>query len=204
MIVYSIKEIFYSLQGEGVRAGIPHVFVRFAGCNLDCAIKAGPLSPGGFQCDTDWKNGTAMTIEQLLEAIQVTDVGKCHWVLLTGGEPALQIDSALIQSLQELEYGIAIETNGTCDLPVEIDWVTCSPKVGPIRLKYADELRCVLVAGQPLPNPQDLPSSANYLISPASDGDQLNRENVEWCMKLVMASPVWRLSVQYHKVLRIR
>jgi organic radical activating enzyme len=202
--VYSIKEIFYSLQGEGVRAGIPHVFVRFAGCNLDCAMEAGPLSPGGFQCDTDWKNGTAMSIEQLVQTIQDTDVGNCKWVLLTGGEPALQVDSALIQTLKAMEYSIAIETNGTVELPQELDWVTCSPKVGTIRLKYADECRCVLAVGQPLPDPIDLPSSANYLISPASDGEKLNRENAEWCMNLVMGSPVWRLSVQYHKVLEIR
>jgi 7-carboxy-7-deazaguanine synthase len=202
--MYWVKEIFYSLQGEGMRAGIPHVFVRFAGCNLDCAMSPGPLSPGGFDCDTNWKNGTSYSLESLIQAICATDTGDCGWVLFTGGEPALQVNRILIDRLRDLEYSMAIETNGTLELPQGIDWITCSPKVPPLKLQYADECKCVLTAGQPLPDLEKLPASANYLVSPASDRNELVKENMDWCMKLVMDSPIWRLSVQYHKVWKIR
>ena len=202
--MYSVKEIFYSLQGEGVRAGMPHVFVRFAGCNLDCAKAPGPLSPGGFDCDTDWKNGTSMSLDDILREVEATDQGGCGWILFTGGEPALQLDEPLIQALREREYSIAIETNGTVELLDGIDWICCSPKVQPIRIRYADECRCVLASGQQPPSMKALPPAANYLISPANDGDTLNMENAKWCMNLVLQNPLWRLSMQYHKVLSIR
>lgn len=202
--MYAVKEIFYSLQGEGVRAGIPHIFLRFAGCNLDCKMQAGPLSPGGFDCDTDWKNGTAMSIDQLIEALEKVNTHHCKWVLLTGGEPAMQLDTDLIDCLIGAGYNMAIETNGTVDVSPEIDWISCSPKVGPYALQYADEVRCVLAVGQTLPDIEQLPTTEHYLVSPANDGDQLNRENAEWCMKLVLDNPMWRMSMQYHKVLKIR
>ncbi|MBP5641807.1 MAG: radical SAM protein, partial [Paludibacteraceae bacterium] len=127
---YKVNEIFYSLQGEGLHTGEPAIFIRFSGCNLACPW-----------CDTDHKAFTEMTAEQI--------TSKCnHYpaqlVVLTGGEPALQADDALIAALHDAGYYIAIETNGTHSLPDDIDWVTCSPKEGShVVLSEADEVKIV-------------------------------------------------------------
>ena len=114
--MYRINEIFYSLQGEGANSGTPAVFVRFAGCNLHCPF-----------CDTDFDTYTEMTAEEILD-----EIGQypADFVVLTGGEPSLQVDDALVDAMHSRDLVIAVETNGTHPLPDNIDWVTVSPKEG--------------------------------------------------------------------------
>ena len=119
---FFVNEIFYSLQGEGVRAGSPSVFVRFGKCNMACKVET-----HGFDCDTEFASGTFLTLPELADL--VNEVGDdCRWIVFTGGEPALQIDEPLIDWFSELGYWLAIETNGSIQLPDGIDWITVSPK----------------------------------------------------------------------------
>ena len=135
---YKIREIFYSLQGEGCNTGLPVVFVRFSGCNLRCPW-----------CDTDFSTYTEYTAEQIVNsAIQLN--AKARYVILTGGEPSLQVDDELINALHNAGYKIAIETNGTRPLPEKIDWITCSPKEGSkLYLQQADEVKVVYTGINP-------------------------------------------------------
>jgi 7-carboxy-7-deazaguanine synthase len=184
---YLINEIFHSLQGEGVRAGIAHVFVRFAKCNLTCNV-----AEHGFDCDTDFEHGQWHTLDQLVAALP-----PCPWVLLTGGEPTLQLDLPLVLALSK-DRRIAIETNGTRFLPIRLNWVCVSPKPGSnVVLKVADEVKCVVQAGQ-TPDPMGV-RSPHYLISPAFKGDELDPDALAWCIDWVKANPRWRLSCQQHK-----
>lgn len=202
---YKVKEIFYSLQGEGARAGSANVFVRFAGCNLQCEMNAHSRSPGGFVCDTDFQRGDSYTAVELGAAIiDAMDDQECQWVILTGGEPLLQVDDQLLGFLQGMKFKIAIETNGTLPAPNHYDWLCVSPKVSERSLKInaADELRYVIRNGQELPQPSI--RGRRYYLSPAWDGDLPNKANLEWCIKLCKENPQWRLSIQQHKVWGVR
>ena len=148
-----INEIFYSLQGEGYHTGIPAVFVRFSGCNLRCPF-----------CDTQHEEGTLMSDEDI-----VMEVAKysTQIVILTGGEPGLWIDEKLVDALHHEGKYVCIETNGTCLLPENIDWVTCSPKEGAkINLDRRDEVKVVYV-GQDVSAYLDL-SASHYFLQPCS------------------------------------
>lgn len=192
---YSIKEIFLSVQGEGVRAGIPHVFVRFAGCNLDCNDET-----MGWCCDTDFTGGVAYELGELIDGIR--RVGEnCRWVLFTGGEPGLQLDRDLVVTLKALGYKTAVETNGTRQLPIEVDWVCVSPKYERPVLKTADEAKYVLAKGQ---EPDVTVQGTHRLVSPAFDGDEPDPDAVMWCVDWVLAHPTWRLSLQTHKWIGVR
>ena len=132
---YKINDIFYSIQGEGYYTGEPAVFVRFSGCNLACSW-----------CDTNHLSGDLMTADEIEKKVTSLWQGKDKnpVVVLTGGEPALQTDDELIQALHAIKAFIAIETNGTRDIPEGIDWITCSPKLNSfLRLKYADEVKVI-------------------------------------------------------------
>lgn len=199
MKTYRINEIFYSLQGEGIRQGTPNVFIRFSGCNLKCA-EDDPHS--GFNCDTEFVSGVPMTIDDI--CAQVGDL--CPSVILTGGEPALQVDQELIDELHRRDFYIAIETNGTQTLPDGIDWICVSPKSAEhtLKIELCDELKYVRHKGQGIPKPSI--TADHYLISPAfkSDGS-VSRDDLEYCIALVKLNPTWRLSVQLHKILyRVR
>lgn len=198
MDTYRINEIFYSLQGEGVRAGTPALFVRFAGCNQVCTAET-----VGFDCDTDHAAAREMTPAEIIGELRSTGP-RCEWVVLTGGEPALQVDRDLIDGLHEAGYRLAIETNGTIELPAGLDWITVSPKgpEGRIRQRTANEVKYVLTAGQPLPT--SAVRADHYLVSPAFRKGQLDPETLSWCIGLVQDNPPWRLSVQLHKLLGIR
>lgn len=196
---YMVKEIFYSLQGEGVRAGTANVFVRFAGCNLACS-----LAKEGFDCDTDFAGGTAMTAREILnEMHRAARLVECDWCILTGGEPALQVDDHLISQLKDEDWKIAIETNGTRCLPDGIDWVCVSPKPHTIiEQRSADEVKFVLDAG--MTPPETSFSADHILVSPAHDGDKPRPGALDWCIQLVKDNPDWRLSVQQHKQWGVR
>lgn len=196
---YMVNEIFYSLQGEGMRAGTANVFVRFAGCNLLCK-----KAVHGFDCDTDFSGGARRTVQEILDGMNRIGRG-CRNVILTGGEPLLQAKADFIYFLKDLGWYVAVETNGTQRIPAAIDWVTVSPKeqdkMAAIPFKV-DELKYVRGCGQGIPVPTV--KASHLLISPAFDGARKDQAALDWCIGLVKENPNWRLSVQQHKTWRIR
>lgn len=197
---YAVNEIFYSLQGEGVLSGTPMLFVRFAGCNLRCSKRN-----SGFDCDTDFSFSYNLSREDLLSTIAQHP---SRWVLLTGGEPALQADQRLIEGIKAEGKSVAIETNGTLLLAEGIDHICVCPKStwGTIRQYRADELKFVRSRGQDIPSPEDIRVNADhYIVSPACQPDgTFDRGDIEWCIKLVKKNPQWRLSMQTHKLINIK
>lgn len=197
---YRVNEVFYSLQGEGLRAGTPNVFVRFSGCNLKCN-----RDEHGFDCDTEFVSGRWLTPRELLDEVRFASKD-CRSIVFTGGEPALQLDERLVRFFHDLGYYLAIETNGTRPLPEGIDWVCVSPKTAEhtLRLSEASEVKYVRAFGQGLPKPRiDAPF---YLISPAFNAEgRVDAQTMKWCVALVRERPdKWRLSVQMHKLWRVR
>lgn len=177
-----INEIFYSLQGEGAHAGTPAVFVRFSGCNLKCAF-----------CDTSHESGSEMSDEEIVEEVCKYP---CRMVILTGGEPGLWIDDALVDLLHKAGKYVSVETNGTQILPETVDWVTCSPKEGTIlRVKHVDEVKVVYL-GQDV-SPYLLIEAKEHFLQPCSC------QNTEEVIEYIKKHPQWRLSLQIHKLINI-
>ncbi|MBL7661356.1 4Fe-4S cluster-binding domain-containing protein [bacterium] len=198
MKTYTINEIFYSLQGEGVRVGTPNIFIRFSGCNETCAIET-----HGFDCDTEFVSGRKLALDEILVELAACGQG-CKAVILTGGEPSLQVDAELVSALKSAGYFLAVETNGSKELPAGIDWICVSPKSAEHTLRQltANEVKYVRAYGQGIPKSS---VQADYkLISPAFQGTTLDPKTLAWCIKLVEENPQWRLSVQQHKFWRIR
>jgi len=212
-MTYSVKEIFYTLQGEGLQAGMPAVFCRFAGCNLWSGREADRSSAVCQFCDTDFVGTDGVGGGKFAHADDLAARISSLWpvanhdhrlVVLTGGEPLLQVDGALIDALHAQGFRIAVETNGTVVAPSGIDWVCVSPKAGaPLVQLTGQELK--LVFPQPLLMPKDLPwdrlSFEHYLLQPM-DGPQVAR-NTQAAIAYCQANPRWRLSVQTHKVVGI-
>jgi 7-carboxy-7-deazaguanine synthase len=195
---YLVNEIFYSLQGEGVRAGTPNLFLRLARCNQQCRVET-----HGFDCDTEFESGRWLTAPEIAaEARQLAS--SCGWLILTGGEPALQVDAELIEVLHQAGLQLAIETNGSVELLPGIDWITVSPKVAEhaIRQRTAHEVKYVRGYGQALP--RTVVTAEHYLLSPAFDGGELDRRALDWCIRLCKENPPWRLSLQQHKLWGVR
>lgn len=210
-MAYSVKEIFYTLQGEGLRAGRPAVFCRFAGCNLWTGREQHRPQAVCQFCDTDFV-GTDGTLGGKFPSAQaLTGVIARQWpadrahryVVLTGGEPLLQVDEAVVQALHAAGFEIAVETNGCVQAPPGIDWICVSPKAASDWIqRTGHELKLVY------PQPGLMPESVNtvgfdhYLLQPM-DGP-LQRENTLAAIAYCQAHPQWRLSVQTHKILNIR
>ena len=203
MKTYKVNSIFYTIQGEGSRVGTPTIFVRFSGCNLKCSKEAGRLSPGGFDCDTEFEGGRQYTADEIIETAKRI-APDCTEIFLTGGEPLIQVDSELLEALHAARYFITAETNGTRQPPDGINWLTCCPKVAEhaIRLTQCDDLKYVRTVGQEIPRPAT--PARNYFISPAFDGLQSDSEAIRWCLQLVTKYPQWRLSIQQHKLIGIQ
>jgi len=210
---YRINEVFYSIQGEGVRAGTANVFVRFAGCNMRCAMEPGPKSPGGFDCDTEFESGRMMTAAEIhARAVELmtgktaesVDTPDRAWMVLTGGEPGLQVDREFVDLMHSSGWKLAIETNGSIELPAGIDWVTVSPKVPEhaIRQRIADEVKYVIAHDQPIP--ETTVQADHYLLSPVFYGTVVSHRALDWCIRLVKENPRWKLSVQQHKAWDVR
>lgn len=199
---YFINEIFYSLQGEGVRAGVPHTFVRFSGCNLQCSADD-PES--GFDCDTEFTSGNPMTAADVVKEIKRISDG-CKNVCLTGGEPTLQVNAELIAALRKEGFWLALETNGTKQVPLDwFEWIAVSPKSADhtIRQRICCEVKYVRNVGQAIPKTSI--EADHYLISPAFVPDgSVSPETLRHCINLVKLNPRWRLSVQQHKLWKIR
>lgn len=195
---YRINEWFYSLQGEGVRAGTPNLFLRFSGCNLLCSKDV-----EGFDCDTEFVSGRNMSADDIVTELRTLSKD-ATWVICTGGEPSLQLDDTLIDRLHEAGLKIAIETNGTRAISEKIDWITVSPKVAEHAIKQtkAHEVKYVRSYGMGIP--KTCVKAEHYLISPAFEGEHLPPNNLEWCIRLCKENPPWRLSLQQHKAWNIR
>jgi 7-carboxy-7-deazaguanine synthase len=207
---YAVKEIFLTLQGEGVHAGRRAVFLRFAGCNLWTGREEDRSAAVCQFCDTDFvgmdgENGGRYDADALAAKVtQLWGGGTDHrYVVITGGEPMLQVDDAIVDALHAHGFTIAIESNGTIATHPGIDWVCISPKAGSDVIQHnGDELK--LVWPQPGSDTAAMESwnFQNYLIQPMDSGDEsLNRANIEAATAFVNAHPKWRLSLQNHKIL---
>lgn len=197
MKTYRINEIFYSLQGEGRHTGRAAVFVRFSGCNLRCPF-----------CDTDYSDYQRMTAEEIVA--KVSQWKDCGFVVLTGGEPALQVDEPLIEALHCEGFYIAIETNGTCPLPSAIDWVTLSPKncfvehAPALAAKKVDEVK-VVFDGIHDPGTWGKNKGLYLNLQPCDTGNtERNREVTRQCVEYIKKHPQWHLSLQTHKLIHIQ
>ena len=208
--MYSVKELFYTLQGEGAQAGRPAVFCRFAGCNLWSGREQDRAEARCRFCDTDFVGtdgpggGRFQTADELADAaIAARGQHGAGLIVLTGGEPLLQVDEALIEALHERNFEIAVETNGTLPAPAGIDWVTVSPKAGnPIVQTTGDELK--LVFPQVGIDPAALVDLGfRHRFLQPMDGPQ-QAANTAAAIAYCKAHPVWRLSLQTHKLLGIQ
>lgn len=210
MTSYAVKEIFYSLQGEGRNAGRAAVFCRFAGCNLWSGREQDRASAVCTFCDTDFVGTDGSRGGRYASAAELTGAIADAWgdgtanrfVVLTGGEPLLQVDEALVTALHAADFEIALETNGTLMPPVGIDWICVSPKALPLAVETGDELK--LVYPNPRVSPEDVEGLDfdNFLLQPL-DGDA-TRESTAAAVAFCLANPKWRLSTQTHKQLGIR
>ena len=210
-MAYSVKEIFLTLQGEGMQAGRTAVFCRFAGCNLWSGLeedRTGAVCPF---CDTDFVGmdgtggGRFRTAAALADAIAATwGGGREHrLVVLTGGEPLLQVDSALVDALHARAFQVAVETNGTQAAPAGLDWVCVSPKAGaPLVLTQGDELKLVFPQKDLMPEAVAHLAFAHRILQPM-DGPA-RAANTEAAIAYCLAHPEWRLGVQTHKIIGIR
>lgn len=207
--MYAIKEIFYTLQGEGAKAGTPAVFCRFTGCNLWSGREEDRATAQCRFCDTDFVGadgvggGKFATGEALAaKCREAAGESGATLVVLTGGEPMLQVDAALIDALHGAGFEIAIETNGTLPVPGAIDWVCVSPKAGTtLAQRTGDELK--LVYPQDGLDPGSLRVLAfTHLFLQPMDGP-VQRENTSAAVAYCKSHPEWRLSLQTHKLLGI-
>jgi 7-carboxy-7-deazaguanine synthase (Cx14CxxC type) len=210
-VSYSVKEIFYTLQGEGAQTGRPAVFCRFAGCNLWSGREADRARAVCRFCDTDFvgadgsEGGRYPDCEALAAKIAALwpSRGPARFVVCTGGEPLLQLDPPLIGALHARGFEIAVETNGTIPAPPGLDWVCVSPKAGArLVVERGDELK--IVVPQPGLDPCDLAGLEfrRFSVQPM-DGPERAR-NTELAMAFCRAHPQWRLSLQTHKLAGFR
>jgi 7-carboxy-7-deazaguanine synthase (Cx14CxxC type) len=206
-MTYSVKEIFYSLQGEGFHTGRPAVFCRFTGCNLWSGREEDRSKAICQFCDTDFVGADAGKFnspQALVEQVAISwPSTEPPFVICTGGEPLLQLDTPLIKAFHQAGFEIAIETNGTLAAPPNIDWICVSPKAdAPLVLTSGDELKLVFPQPNAIPEMfQQLDFKCFYL----QPMDSLERQkNTQLAVNYCLAHPQWRLSVQMHKGLGIR
>ncbi|MEM8773095.1 MAG: 7-carboxy-7-deazaguanine synthase [Pseudomonadota bacterium] len=211
MGVYSVKELFYTLQGEGAQSGRPSVFLRFSGCNLWSGLERDRAQAVCNFCDTDFvgvdgpgggKFADADALANAVARVWPQNGSAAPYVVCTGGEPLLQLDDALIDAIHRRGFEIAIETNGTIQAPAGIDWVCVSPKAdADIVQRSGDEIKLVYPQKKARPERfQDLRFDFFYLQP--MDGlcrDANTRAAIEYCKR----HPQWRLSLQSHKMLGI-
>lgn len=208
---YAIKEIFKTLQGEGAQAGRAAVFCRFAGCNLWSGRDVDRRTAVCRFCDTDFvgldgtHGGRYSTAETLISAIaRAWDGGKSRrFVVMTGGEPLLQLNDELVAAAHEKDFEVAIETNGTIDAPLGVDWVCVSPKANTIlRVRAGNELKLVYPQERAPPEAYADLDFDNFFLQPM-DGPSL-AANTARAIDYCITHPQWRLSTQTHKQLGIR
>jgi 7-carboxy-7-deazaguanine synthase (Cx14CxxC type) len=216
--MYSVKELFATLQGEGAQAGRAAVFCRFAGCNLWSGREEDRATADCQFCDTNFVGtdgiggGKFESADDLAKAIEAAwqeamNIQHYRYVVMTGGEPLLQLDTSLIEALHQRHFEIAIETNGTIKIPKGIDWVCLSPKANAgLMVMQADEIKLVV----PQPEHQPIETTLNrfegmdfrHRFLQPMDGPNLS-ENTAYAVELCQKNPLWRLSVQTHKMIGI-
>jgi len=209
--MYTVKEIFYTLQGEGANAGRPAVFCRFAGCNLWTGRETDRAAAVCQFCDTDFvgvgpDGGRFATADDLADAVAArwpSAGGGNRLVVCTGGEPLLQLDEEAIAALHARGFEIAVETNGTQEAPAGLDWICVSPKAdAPVVITTGDELKLVYPQERAMPERFANLEFTHFFLQPM-DGpslEQATRAAIQYCLD----HPKWRLSVQMHKVAGIR
>ena len=212
-MAYRVKEIFYTLQGEGTHAGRPAVFCRFAGCNLWSGQERHRLNAVCRFCDTDFvgtdgpgggRFGSALALASAVAAAwpATSHPAAKPYVVCTGGEPLLQLNDAAVAALHDVGFEVAVETNGTCAAPRGLDWICLSPKAGaPLDLKRADELKLVYPQAGAPPAAFESFDSPRLLLQPM-DGPQ-RADNTRLAVEYCLAHPQWKLSLQTHKYLGI-
>lgn len=211
-MTYSVKEIFYTLQGEGVQSGRPAVFCRFAGCNLWSGMEKDRTQAVCSFCDTDFvgtdgegggKFGSSKELARaIVERWPKGDTSGTRFVVCTGGEPLLQLDEALIDALHAEGFEVAVETNGTQLAPQRLDWICVSPKANaPVVLVRGDELKLVYPQEQAQPERFENMEFRHFLLQPM-DGPN-REENTQLAVAYCKTHPRWRLSIQSHKILGI-
>jgi len=209
--MYTIKEIFHTLQGEGFHTGRPAVFCRFAGCNLWSGREADRASAVCNFCDTDFvgtdgENGgkypNAAAVADKIGSLWPRDQNENRFVVFTGGEPLLQLDTPLLDEMHARDFECAVETNGTLEAPEGLDWITVSPKsTAPVKLQRADELKLVYPQPTALPERFTAFPAAHFFLQPM-DGPRI-AENTRAAVDYCKAHPHWRFSLQTHKYLGI-
>lgn len=210
---YAVKEIFFTLQGEGAQAGRAAVFCRFSGCNLWTGREADRATAVCQFCDTDFfgtdgtRGGKYETAGELADAITrewaAKDAGGKRFVVCTGGEPLLQLDAPLIDALHVRGFEIAVETNGTVVAPAGLDWICVSPKAGaPLAQMTGDELKLVYPQPEAMPTAFERLDFKHFFLQPM-DGP-VREANTVAAIRFCMEHPQWRLSVQTHKIVGIR
>lgn len=213
MATYTVKEMFYTLQGEGAQAGRAAVFCRFAGCNLWSGREEDRATAVCKFCDTNFVGtdgvggGKFKDATELALAIAARFKGNAHtakpYVVFTGGEPALQLDCALIHAVHAQGFEIAIETNGTLPVPAGVDWICVSPKFGSeLVQRTGQELKVVVPQlGQNLDALGQLAFDHYFVQAMDSNNPALKARNMQAAISVCLKNPQWRLSVQTHKVI---
>jgi len=209
---YFIKEIFYSLQGEGAQAGRPAVFCRFSGCNLWSGREEDRNTAICSFCDTNFmgidgegggKFSSSWRVAQAVAKIWQNKKRGQPYIVCTGGEPLLQLDSKLCQDFQKLRFEVAIETNGTLPVPKDVNWICVSPKAhAPLIQTYGDELKLVFPQPDAPPKLFEQLDFKYFFLQPM---DGIHRErNTQLAIDYCLKNPQWRLSLQIHKLLNIK
>ena len=207
---YRIKEIYFTQQGEGSNTGRDFVFVRFSGCNLWSGKEKNRKSAICQFCDTDFYgtdgiNGGVYSAQQLIEKIKSLWVSKDNniAVVLTGGEPLLQVNDELVAALKQEQIYIAVETNGTLDAPDHIDWICMSPKANTeIKLKKGNEIKVIFPQESLDPEKFSLFDFSEFYLQPMDSNKY--QENLNATITYCQKNPKWKLSLQTHKILGIR
>lgn len=208
---YAVKEMFLTLQGEGVNAGARAVFVRFAGCNLWTGREQDRAKAVCKFCDTDFVGTDGVGGGKFADADDLADAVAGHWgegsearfVVLTGGEPMLQVDDALVEALHTRGFRIAIESNGTLPVHPGIDWVCISPKAGSdVAQRSGDELKLVWPQAGTDVEALEGWDFSHFLVQPMDDSNALENQNA--AVNFALERPKWRLSLQTHKLLGLR
>ena len=207
---YRIKEIYFTQQGEGSNTGRDFVFVRFSGCNLWSGKEKNRKSAICQFCDTDFYgtdgiNGGIYSAKQLIEKIKSLWVSRDNniAVVLTGGEPLLQVNDELVAALKQEQIYIAVETNGTLDAPDHIDWISMSPKANTeIKLKKGNEIKVIFPQESLDPEKFSLFDFSEFYLQPMDSNKY--QENLNATITYCQKNPKWKLSLQTHKILGIR
>ena len=210
-MTYSVKEIFYTLQGEGAQAGLPAVFLRFSGCNLWTGREADRSTAVCQFCDTDFVGTDGVNGDKFADAASLAAKVASLWpqpshdhrlVVCTGGEPLLQLDESAIHALHQHGFRIAVETNGTVKAPEGIDWICVSPKSdAPLNQTSGQELKLVFPQSKARPELFEALDFDHFLLQPM-DNDQ-QADNTRAAIQYCLDHPQWRLSLQTHKIIGI-